>query len=429
MMRGSWLLTLILLLAIATPVRGQAACASPWKLQESFRIGSASGDVDLVAPTSIAVGPDGRIYLSDALIPTIQVLSSAGRPERTIGRAGQGPGEFQGGIGQLGFRGDTLWVYDENSTDFFLPSGRLAFSVSFRVVIPAEASSFTPGIPLADGSFFGRRAVIGLELDSYAARQRQMPTRRFSRTGAILGTIISLDWRNRYVRLAQESRALRTDVFLTHPLFDRVNTAPGGSSPSGVPSVDGRSVVAVGDVVYGPRATFDLVRVGLLGDTLVKRQVGFTPIAISRAEVDSITKWFAAEWAGDYRPKDMGGRPPPSLSDPTRIAQKRRDASEALSFPRYKPPVRSIEAGIDGTVWLLREFRLDGVERWEVYDPELRLLGAVELKASTRARLPWLPAFEILRASDSEVWGVTRDVLEVPMIVRYTVNKVCGTSD
>ncbi len=55
--------------------------------------------------TDLAMGPDGNIYLLDAQMMDIKVFSPAGKLLRTIGRQGEGPGEFQGAQ-QIVFRPD-----------------------------------------------------------------------------------------------------------------------------------------------------------------------------------------------------------------------------------------------------------------------------------------------------------------------------------
>ena len=54
-------------------------------------------DVLLGHPTDVDFGPDGRAYVLDSQLNTVHVLAPDGRYERSIGREGEGPGEFRGG--------------------------------------------------------------------------------------------------------------------------------------------------------------------------------------------------------------------------------------------------------------------------------------------------------------------------------------------
>ncbi len=61
---------------------------------------------------SIVVDRDGSVYVADQRAAQISVFDSTGRPVRTIGRAGQGPGEFGIGLRGLAWLGDTLLAVD-----------------------------------------------------------------------------------------------------------------------------------------------------------------------------------------------------------------------------------------------------------------------------------------------------------------------------
>ncbi|HEX6644093.1 MAG TPA: 6-bladed beta-propeller [Gemmatimonadales bacterium] len=61
--------------------------------------------------TSVALGDDGNVYVLDQGANHIRVFDSAGAELRTIGREGQGPGEF-GRPYSLAWIGDTLAVLD-----------------------------------------------------------------------------------------------------------------------------------------------------------------------------------------------------------------------------------------------------------------------------------------------------------------------------
>jgi hypothetical protein len=86
----------------ATPTGG----VEKLTLTEAWRHGGEDDeDVLFGLVTDLAVGPDGNIYLLDAQMMDIKVFSPAGKLLRTIGRRGEGPGEFQGAQ-QIVFRPD-----------------------------------------------------------------------------------------------------------------------------------------------------------------------------------------------------------------------------------------------------------------------------------------------------------------------------------
>lgn len=80
-----------------------------WALVEELRIpAEAVGSV-----RDLALADDGTIYVADLNPVTIHVFGPDGRVRPAIGRAGDGPGEFQDAF--LALRGDTLFVQDRRN--------------------------------------------------------------------------------------------------------------------------------------------------------------------------------------------------------------------------------------------------------------------------------------------------------------------------
>ncbi len=77
-------------------------------------IGKLGGEGELVYPNQVEEGPDGNIYVYDALDAFIKVYTPAGKFVRRIGGEGQGPGEIQraGGV-RFGFTPDDKLYFTE----------------------------------------------------------------------------------------------------------------------------------------------------------------------------------------------------------------------------------------------------------------------------------------------------------------------------
>jgi tripartite motif-containing protein 71 len=128
-------LALAAALAAAAPVPAQTSCpgatpACPYIL--GSQIGQRGGGV-LRFPQSIAVGPEGSIYVADQSSSVIQVFDQNGAFRREIGRAGTRPGELTS-VGAIAVAADnTLFVADGNNRiDRFDASGNLIHSFGRR---------------------------------------------------------------------------------------------------------------------------------------------------------------------------------------------------------------------------------------------------------------------------------------------------------
>jgi 6-bladed beta-propeller len=97
-------------------------------IEEELSIGGTSGDGE--APfgkiSLIAVDGDGNIYIGDSKDKNINVVDKDGRSLRTLGRAGQGPGEFTGISGLEITPQNELMIYDRYASKliFFSLAGR-----------------------------------------------------------------------------------------------------------------------------------------------------------------------------------------------------------------------------------------------------------------------------------------------------------------
>ena len=90
-----------------------------------LRIGALDGPAPYVfgRVAGIVEGPLGRIFIADQLAHEIRVFDTEGAFLFSIGREGQGPGEFTGPC-CLSFAPDgTLWVRDGGNTRYASGSG------------------------------------------------------------------------------------------------------------------------------------------------------------------------------------------------------------------------------------------------------------------------------------------------------------------
>ena len=120
------------------------------ELQQQWRAGGADDEENFFGvPTDAVAGPDGRVFLLDTQLATIHIYEADGTFAGTVGRDGDGPGEFRFPTGMV-----------------LLPGQRLAVTAGMggKIIVVNEdgtpAASLAPGDEAAGGfqSFFDVKA-------------------------------------------------------------------------------------------------------------------------------------------------------------------------------------------------------------------------------------------------------------------------------
>ncbi|MXY31831.1 MAG: hypothetical protein F4179_01830 [Gammaproteobacteria bacterium] len=414
------LLIPMIALGLCTPgmLRAQTACPTPWRLEEVQRIGSAEGTDLVTSVMDLAIGPDGALYVAQALVPEITVFSPDGRVLRRIGRAGQGPGDIQlAGLG-VGWIADTLWISDLNRIQLFTTDERVPEEmIQFSVAVPEEGSRLTPGRMLADGTVVGRRVINDGRARSSRGAGPGLALRRLSRSGEVLDTIATIHWPDNAVRNERDP-GLFPGI---HPLRDL--------PPIGLKEYlttlrpDGTAVVQIREVHEDAAPpTFELLVISIRGDTVLNRAVEYEPRDVTSAMERRLADEYAGWRVGDYAPSSLFT---PRLTETT-LELRRRAARGVFRVPEHHPPVRQVVAGTDGTIWLLREMCEDRVDIWEIYGSDGTLEGTVEIGQGRGSLKPWHPRLAIVLASRDEVWGTTFDEHDVSYLHRYRVDRTCA---
>ena len=368
--------------ALAALAAAPAAAQAPrWSAERDLVIGGEA-EPPLSMVVDATVGPDGNLYVVDVMENAIRVFDPRGRHLRSLGRTGEGPGEFRS-LWRIGFRGDTLYAVDGalQRVTLYGAQGRVARTL--RVVSPDIGGRFDPSPPLAllpDGwtlvrpGFPARRAVDG--------SVRRIPVFRMSRTGEVGATLAWLAFTD---PPAASVPVGENPAYLTRPVSGEslLALAPDGAS---LVVVDRPVPAAAG------AATFRVTRIAASGDTLYSRAYRYAPVAVPRAAADSVLAHQVSLWT----PRLGAGR-------------ARETLRRALRIPRYQAPVTRVALAGDGTVWLRREELGRARVEWMALDRDGHAAGVVQLPAG----------FLLRDARPGEVWGVELDELDVPSVVRY----------
>lgn len=359
-------------------------------LVEELRIAPGIDDTTLFTEVwEYAVDTRGRIWVLDQPTSRILLFDDAGRLVRILAGKGSGPGEIQSSSGLVALGDSGLAVWDTQN-------GRISVwdaEGNYRTSYP------TPG---------GFGTSNGLVTDRTGALYLRWPVAK-PEPGEVIGRL----------GLIPIVPTGRTDSL--HPPVPEVNTPTYTATRT---SGSGRSASSTA-AWYGPMAHWSWHPDGyfVVGDggeyviTLARR--GALPLVIRREA-------------------------PPVPVDPAENAEqrafiefmlKRTDPDWSWSgpdLPAVKAPLTDLRVSPDGQIWAriplpseripeaerqpVREGRpppasWQGLSGWEVFDPEGRVMGRVEIPA--RARL--------IEVRGDRVWVLDRDADGLPAVVRFRI--------
>ena len=316
-----------------------------WRLVLQASIGPKSLD-DTASPDEfgrvydVALGPDGAVFVADALNSEVRVFGVDGVHRRTFGRDGEGPGEFAR-LYSVAWLGDRLLALDSQQ-------GRI--------------SEFS-----ADGDFLGQRRIGGgLSGGPGWVRLYRVGPDEAYHTALPLASSPGRWWE--FVGIDSSGETGDTLLQIAGPASASIECEHGNrisffEIPFGTklvqrPGPGGLMYSAIADAyrIVATNAEDDTVRV-------VERSLPGEPI--------SDDEWAAGN-SGYRAHRDSfplmrcnPGRPP---------------------RPEAKPFIEEIDIAYDGTLWV--EVVREAGNRWEVFDAEGRLLAGMMAPTERRRDLP-----------------------------------------
>ena len=339
-----------------------------WRLVESLRIGSAvAEEMDAFGNVaSFTLDGLGRLWIGDSQGKDVRVFDADGQFVRTVGQPGEGPGEF-GGIGSVrpGPEGH-IWV-----TDYDLGRYEIFDTAGTRIGGHRMPNRF--GGSWRSGVFFQS------ELSQEHPGRRVYKTYRLTANGTLEpdGRVFQLldpPPDPPMIEYAEEGRAW----ILPAPFTPNYDWAFG-------PDLDfwwsdGRDQVGRYRLNHIDLASGDTVR------TIVRQ---YEPVAISDA-----MRVAGVEAALLNVRLDRG------------LRSARRPSEKAMRVvPRVYPPFQSFSRSRDGTLWV-RRYIAEGVQSFDIFDHEGRLLGQPELPAGFGSMSVWLIREDRMYVIDTDELGV-----------------------
>jgi hypothetical protein len=357
------------IIAVHNPADPVWTDADSWRVEEELAIGTLEGTGPNVFGRilTMAVDPAGRMWVFESQAQELRVFDAAGEHVRTIGRQGGGPGEFAQAVRVEQGPNGHMWVMDPQNN---------------RISVFDTAGNYVEAKPAAGGFIMipwpGRFDDAG----RYYA-----PIPRPGGEGFHIGM----------VRYDVSLSPIDTLDVPTDPI-ERASFDLTGNSGSFIRA----AVPYQGSLTWhlSPAGTiwamltddYRLFELSPEGDTLRTITRAFTPLPVTpedREQARENLKWFT----------DQGGR------------------IDLSKLPATKPAATSFFFDDEGNVWVERVTAND-VENasYDVFDPIGRFLGTVDLP------MPLLSNPQPI-VRDGVLYGVTRDELDVPYVVRARIVK------
>lgn len=339
----------------------------PWATERSWvetRLEAVSDEsLNLGEVLGLAVGRQGVVYVLDALRPDVLVLDSLLSPVTTVGRRGEGPGEFMFIRNIQVLPGDSLLVFDGQLKRVTVFAEAQYDSMRFTVVPPDVSQLWRMLGPARNYVAYARAAF-------YAAGP------------------------------GPEGDAERNDVFF---VLDETGGSKLRDSVLVAPSPEVLVARGAGTVAMGPHAFGREGFAGLLTDG------GFAYVntdALSVTVFDD-TWQRTRSFAHPVVPLPVSSRELDAEMEKLRPPLARALADGA---PYTRPPLVGMVVDDQDRIWLgIRGLTEDAPWEWAAFEPDGRHAGSVSLPAG----------FLVHAAARGKLSGVVVDDLDVPRIRIY----------
>lgn len=353
-----------------------------WVLTPDLRIGN-SDDMAWTRVRQLLPDEDGglRFFDSEELI----VLGPSGRVRSRSGGSGQGPGEFMTPT-HLGWwkGGDSIWVQDAALRRITILTADGEYVRDFR----QEESSYTATYRVTQVDHFlpDGSSVAQAETQFGVEQQDSFPVVHKRGDGTMVEVVRVAEPGN-YARIHDEEWGVFRHPLPSGPL---VAFEPGGERVFVVerPTYDGRGLPRVRIQARSP------------GGTLMwTRDVPYDPVRVPNRTLDSLSVSLRQMFADIF--DDRPGREVDGIFD------------RSVELPNHYPPIRSAFSEYGGRLWVQWA---DGRG-----DSEFTVLDA---DGSIIARVVGAgPNGTPQAVAGDFAWGVLTDALDIPVLIRWTIDR------
>lgn len=330
---------------------------------ENYYFGSIAGRRVPSQGPGLNVTSDGRMVVADGEAHHLKVLRPDGSLIDTLGRHGEGPGEFQILRSVQVVRGDSIYAYGRRRLTVFAPAP--PHEVVRTITLETDRSSPFRALIVQTGGvvLFDHPMTAGRDVDDPI----RVPWRRFDETGTPGDTVITV-------------RQRRTaSVQIGDQMVFRMFPIPFESSTPVAVGPEGRLYVGRTDSLHVSAHDAG-------GGSTVIASIPAPPVPVRPAERDSILE-------------DIDER------------AVREQVSSAM--PDTKPAMTDLVVADDGLLWVQRP--ADGPDAetvpWWVLDPETKTIREVDLP----------PEVNIEVVQDGKAYGTTTTRAGAPAVIRYEI--------
>ena len=337
--------------------------------REVANIGTPDAGEPFFEVRDIALLDNGRMAVAEE--SHVWIMTLAGREAVSVGRDGEGPGEFRNIVGIARLAGDSILVLDDRlkRLSLFDAAGRLAGTTRLET----EGNERLLGLHVADdGTVIAGTGWVALGADRSPGRRR-LPYRafRYERTGELSGVVGPLPGTEVVVGRAGEALTI------------------------GIAPFAHRTTIGVsGQLLYlGTADEFEILVTRLDAGPVAMIRLGPIDLTIDEREIE--------EWIN---------RRVAQLPFPAREAAFRRNMAQAEQ-PRRRPAFEELVVSDEGDVWI-KEFA-GGFRRevlWHIMSgTDGRYCGSLSLPG----------AFRLMDIRGGRVAGVWKDAMEVEYVRVY----------
>ncbi len=341
-----------------------------WRVMEvpEVRIGTPDGPEEamLHQVEDVARLGDGRLVVTNRGTHELRVYSTTGDFVRTVGRQGEGPGEF--------FAPSRTWVGPDDS---LFVSAFLRFSVfdsTGTFVRSVGVEGWSPHDRFRDGTYLF--VVIPRGVDRFEPGH-------FHPINAL-------------VRAEADGAAADTLAHVPGSELYRFESSAGGMASLRAPFGRIRLAATYGDSVVTAGGTdFEVQLLDETGELVRILRREKAPDPVSDSDIAELEKGLLD-------------------SAPERTHPDRRRLFAEWSYPELKPALDRLLVDSEGNIWV-RAYSVDpaGAGEWSVFDPSGRWLGTVETP----------PGLEVKWVDDRSIAGVRVDELDVEYVHVHSLVK------